>query len=108
MPNLKELDQQRDAAEAFLQSMAKMDLKLLEGNGMSVETGVDNCELEAITSIWMEGIMKDRNIRFSFFDHMDEYPKGYLARAIKYTADKWVAMGKVSKSKAYSDFGLVE
>ena len=108
MPNYKEVDRLREMAEAYLQDMIKMDLRLIESNGISIEAGVKNIGLDAITFIWQENIMKDRKIRLSFFDHMDEYPDGFFVETLRYVADQWVAMGRTTRKKAYSDFGLIE
>ncbi len=108
MPDYREVDKKRELASEFLSSMAKMDLGEMESRGISIEDGVGNVGLEAITFLWQENIMKDRKSRGVFMDHVDEYPQGFLAQTVRYVMNSWVQMGRVDRKKALKDFGLLE
>lgn len=108
MPDYSEVDRKRELASDFLSSMAKMDLGDTESKGISIEAGVGNVGLEAITFLWQENIMKDRKSRGAFMDHIDEYPQGFLAQTVRYVMNSWVKTGTVDRKQALKDFGLLE
>lgn len=108
MPDYNEVDRKRALASDFLSSMAKMDLDMIESQGISIEDGVGNVGIEAITFLWQENIMKDRRARSKFMDHIDEYPEGFLAQTVRFVVNSWVKMGKIEYKQALKDFGLLE
>lgn len=108
MPDPEKVWRQRYKAEAFLDSMAKMDLGIENSHNYSVVAGVDNQDLDALSFVWLENYMMDKKMKAELRQHLLDYDDGYLKRSLEYVVRKWVSAKGIDLDKALRDFCLIE
>ncbi len=108
MPDPEKVWNLRFMAEEYLDSLVKMDLEIEKSDNYSILRGLENQDLDAISFVWLENFMKDKNMKLELLNHLKKYSDGYLKRSLELVVRKWVSIKGIDVDKALKDFCLIE